>query len=242
MSWLRRILSRQRTELDLDKELRFHFESQVADKVRSGIPELEARRLTRLEFGGIEQIKEDCRQSRGTLWVESIVGDVRFAFRTLGKSPSFTAVVVLTLALGIGANAAIFSFVDAVLLKPLPYPHPERIVSVWERDAAGFRNNPISTLNFLDWQRQNRCFEFLSAVALDTVTLTDSGRPEELKVYRVSASYFKVLGVGATLGRTFVESEGEVGNDREVVLSNRIWRSRFGGDSNVIGRKIALDA
>jgi putative ABC transport system permease protein len=242
MSWLRRILSRQRTELDLDKELRFHFESQVADKVRSGIPELEARRLTRLEFGGIEQIKEDCRQSRGTLWVESIVGDVRFAFRTLGKSPSFTAVVVLTLALGIGANAAIFSFVDAVLLKPLPYPHPERIVSVWERDAAGFSNNPISTLNFLDWKRQNRCFEFLSAIALDTVTLTDSGRPEELKVFRVSASYFKVLGVGATLGRTFVESEGEVGNDREVVLSNRIWRSRFGGDSNVIGRKIALDA
>jgi predicted permease len=241
MSWLGRLLSRQRMELDLDKELRFHFESQVADKVRSGIPELEARRLTRLEFGGIEQIKEDCRQSRGTLWVESIVGDVRFAFRTLGKSPSFTAVVVLTLALGIGANAAIFSFVNAVLLKPLPYPYPERIVSVWERNALGFSSNLISTLNFLDWQRQNRCFEFLSAVALDTVTLTDSGRPEELKVYRVSASYFKVLGVGATLGRTFVESEGEVGNDREAVLSNRIWRSRFGGDPNVIGRKIALD-
>jgi putative ABC transport system permease protein len=241
MSWLRRLLARQRMELDLDKELRFHFESQVADKVRSGIPELEARRLTRLELGGIEQIKEDCRQSRGTMWFESIVQDVRFAFRTLGKSPGFTAVVVLTLALGIGANAAIFSFVNAVLLKPLPYAHPEQIVSVAEKLPSG-DGNFISTLNFLDWERQNRCFQFLSAVAPDTVTLTGSDRPEELKVFRVSASYFKMLGVGATLGRTFVESEDEVGNDREVVLSNRIWRSRFGGDPKVIGRKIALDA
>src|ERR1700723_4772424 len=242
MSWLGRLLSRQRMELDLDKELRFHFESQVADKVRSGIPELEARRLTRLEFGGIEQIKEDCRQSRGTLWVESIVGDVRFAFRTLGKSPAFTAVAVLTLALGIGANTAIFSFVDAVLLKPLPYPHPERIVGVWEKNAAGFRTNFISTLNFLDWKRQSRCFQFLSAVASDTVTLTGSGTPQELNVQRVSASYFKVLDVGVTLGRTFAASEEQVGNDQEVVLSNRIWRSLFGGDPNVIGRKITLDA
>jgi putative ABC transport system permease protein len=241
MSWLRRILSRQRMELDLDKELRFHFESQVADKVSSGIPELEARRLTRLEFGGIEQIKEDCREGRGTLWVESIVQDVRFAFRTLRKSPCFTAVVVLTLALGIGANTAIFSFVKAVLLKPLPYPHPERIVSVAEKLPGG-DSNFISTLNFLDWERQNRCFQFLSAVAPDTMTLTGSDRPEELNVYRVSASYFKLLGVGATLGRTFVEGEDEYGNDREAVLSNRIWRSRFGGDPDVIGRKIALDA
>jgi putative ABC transport system permease protein len=240
MSWLGRLLSRRRMELDLDKELRFHFESQVADKVRSGIPEFKARRLTRLEFGGIEQIKEDCRQSRGTFWVESIVADVRFAFRTLGKSPGFAAVVVLTLALGIGANAAIFRFVNSVFLKPLSYPHPEQIVSLAEKLPSG-DDGWISTLNFLDWERRNRCFDFLPAIALDTVTLTGSGRHEQLKVSKVSASYFKVLGVGATLGRTFVESEGEVGNDREAVLSNRIWQSRFGGDPNVIGRKIALD-
>ncbi|MGB8537943.1 MAG: ABC transporter permease [Acidobacteriaceae bacterium] len=241
MSWLLRLLSRQRTEIDLDKELRFHFESQVADKVRSGISELEARRLTRLEFGGIDQIKEDCRESRGTLWIESIVQDVRFAFRTLRKSPCFTAVAVLTLALGIGANAAIFSFVNAVLLHPLPYPRPERIVSVWEKNPGGF-SNQISTLNLLDWERQNRCFEFLSAIAWDTVALTGSGRPEELNVHRVSASYFKMLGVDATLGRTFAKNEDEVGNDLEVVLSNRIWQSRFGGDPKVVGRKITLDA
>ena len=171
-----------------------------------------------------------------TLWQ-----DVRYALRMLRKSPGFTIVAVLTLALGIGANTAIFSFVDAVLLKPLPYPHPERIVSVWEKNAGGGRNF-ISTLNFLDWKRLNHSFQFLSAVAWDTVTLTGSGRPEELNVQRVSASYFKALGVNATLGRTFAPSEDQVGNDQEVVLSNRIWQSRFGGDPKVIGRNITLDS
>ncbi len=173
--------------------------------------------------------------------METNLQDLRYGVRQLLHRPGFTAIAITTLALGIGANAAIFSFVNAVLLKPLPYPHPEQIVSVWERLPGG-GSNPISTLNFLDWERQNRCFQFLSAIAWDTVTLTGSGSPEELNVQRVSASYFNVLGVGATLGRTFAASEDEVGNDLEVVLSNRVWRSRFGGDPEVIGRKITLDA
>jgi predicted permease len=171
-----------------------------------------------------------------TLWQ-----DLRYGLRVLRKSPGFTIVAVLTLALGIGANTAIFSFVDAVLLKPLPYPHPERIVSVWEKHPGGTPNF-ISTLNFLDWNGQNRCFQFLSAIAGDTVRLTGPGRPQELNVQRVSASYFKVLGVGATLGRTFGSSEDQVGKDQEVVLSNRIWQSRFGGDPDVIGRNVTLDS
>src|SRR5690349_18767886 len=126
--------------------------------------------------------------------------DLRYGVRQLLRSPGFTAIAVTTLALGIGANAAIFSFVNAVLLKPLPYPHPERIVSVWEKRQGG-GNNSISTLNFLDWEQQNRCFQSLSAITWDTVTLTGSGSPEELNVHRVSAAYFNVLGVGATLGR-----------------------------------------
>src|SRR5215471_2721508 len=175
--------------------------------------------------------------------METSLQDLRYGVRQLRHSPGFTAIAITTLALGIGANAAIFSFVNAVLLKPLPYPHPEQIVSVWEKLPGGVNdNNLISTLNFLDWERQNRCFQFLSAIAGDTVTLTGSGSPEELNVERVSASYFKVLGVGAALGRTFAANETEVGNDLEVVLSNRIWRSRFGGDRAVIGRKITLDA
>jgi putative ABC transport system permease protein len=173
--------------------------------------------------------------------METNLQDLRYGVRQLLHRPGFTAIAITTLALGIGANAAIFSFVNAVLLKPLPYPHPEQIVSVWEKLPGG-GSNPISTLSFLDWERQNRCFQFLSAIAWDTVTLTGSGSPEELDVQRVSASYFNVLGVGSTLGRTFAASEDEVGNDLEVVLSNRIWRSRFGGDPEVIGRKITLDA
>jgi putative ABC transport system permease protein len=172
--------------------------------------------------------------------METIFQDLRYGMRQLLRSPGFTAVAIITLALGIGANTAIFSFVDAVLLKPLPYPHPERIVSVWEKPPGGDRNG-ISTLNFLDWKRQNHCFQFLSAVEWDTVTWTGSGEPQQINVQEVSASYFNVLGVGATLGRTFAPGDDQPGNDQEVVLSNRIWQSRFGGDPKVIGRKITLD-
>ncbi len=173
--------------------------------------------------------------------METILQDLRYGVRQLLRSPGFTAVAIITLALGIGANTAIFSFVDAVLLEPLPYPHPERIVSVWEKPPGGHRN-VISTLNFLDWKRQNRCFQFISAVEWDTVTLTGSGEPEQLNAQRVSAPYFNVLGVGAALGRTFAPGEDQLGKDQEVVLSNRVWQSRFGGDPKIIGRKITLDA
>src|ERR1700752_883750 len=146
MGWLRRLFFRERVEADLDKELRFHFEYQVADKVRSGIPESEARRLTRLEFGGMEQIKEDCRASRGTLWVESIVQDVRYGLRQLRKSPGFTLTGVITLALGIGATTAIYTLVQGVLERSLPVTDPSSLYRVGDQGTCcyyglGFEND-----------------------------------------------------------------------------------------------------
>ena len=227
---------------DLDQDIRNHIEVETRENIERGMSPDEAHFAALRKFGNVTRVKEETWKVWSFPFLEQFVADVCFGVRALRKNPAFTAVAVLTLALGIGANTAIFSFVDAVLLKPLPYPHPERIVSVWEKNAAGFRTNFISTLNFLDWKQQSRCFQFLSAVASDTMTLTGPGTPQELNVQRVSASYFKVLDVGVTLGRTFAASEEQVGNDQEVVLSNRIWQSLFGGDPNVIGRKITLDA
>lgn len=232
---------RDRFERELAEEMRLHRDLRVRGMQADGLPKDEATHAAQRRFGNALRLQEQVHEASGWLWLENLMSDARYALRRVRKTPGFTSIAVLTLALGVGATAAIFSFVNAVLLKPLPYPDPERIVSVGEKLPDGF-SNPISTLNFLDWERQNRCFQFLSAIALDKVTLTGSGRPDQLNVHRVSASYFKVLGVDAMLGRTFAASENEVGNDREVVLSNRIWRSRFGGDPKIIGRKITLDA
>src|SRR5262245_12620571 len=238
---LRSLFRRRQVEQEMDEEIRYHLERQTQEHIAKGMTPEEARYAALRAMGGIERRKEECRDMRGVNFVENLAQDLRYGARMLLKNPGFTLIAVVTLALGIGANAAIFSFVNAVLLKPLPYPDPERIVRVGEKHPGGF-SNPISTLNFLDWERQNRCFQFLSAIAWDTVTLTGSDSPKQLNVHRVSASYFKALGVEATLGRTFAASENEVGAGLEVVLSNRIWQSRFGGDPKVIGRKITLDA
>jgi macrolide transport system ATP-binding/permease protein len=133
MSWLGRLFSRRRMEADLDKELRFHFESQVSDKIRSGIPENEARRLTRIEFGGIEQIKEDCRDRRGTMWLESLLQDTHYGLRQLRRSLGFAVVSILTLALGTGATTAIFTLVHEVLLKSLPVTRPDELYRIGDR-------------------------------------------------------------------------------------------------------------
>ena len=248
MFWLRLIYTRlygllrkNRVEQEMDDEMRFHLLMRTRENIERGMRPEEAEREARRRFGNVGRIKDLARDIKGGGFMETLLQDLRYGVRMLLRRPGYTLVVTITLALGIGANAAIFSFVNAVLLKPLPYPDPERIVRVWEKRPDG-GSNIISTLNFLDWERQNRCFQFLSAITWDTVTLTGSGSPEQLIIQRVSASYFKALGVEATLGRAFAASENEVGADLVVMLSNRIWQSRFGGDPKVIGRKIMLDA
>lgn len=166
--------------------------------------------------------------------------DVRYALRTLAKSPGFTTVALLTLAIGIGANTAIFSFVDSILLKPLPYADADRIVRVLEKPPQGARNG-ISTLNFLDWQRQNTVFDFMAAQTGSTVTWTGRGEPVQLRAGLASAHYFDIFGVHAALGRTFAPGEDQLGKEHVAVLSHSLWVSQFGADPKWIGRTIRLD-
>jgi putative ABC transport system permease protein len=169
-----------------------------------------------------------------------IAQDVRYGFRTLARSYGFTTVAVLTLALGIGANSAIFSFVDGVLLKPLPYPDAERILQVWEKPPGG-GNNVVSTANFLDWQRQSDVFETMVATSGGSMTLSGQGDPLMLRVGRVSAGYFDVFAIKPAIGRTFAPDEDQPGKDSVVVLSHRIWMTQFRADVGLVGRTITLD-
>jgi putative ABC transport system permease protein len=169
-----------------------------------------------------------------------MVQDLRYGARTLFRAPSFAAVAILTLALGIGANSAIFSFVDGALLKPLPYAHPDRIVQVWEKPPGG-GNNVVSALNFLDWQSQSTVFETMVASSGGSVTLTGEGDPVMLRAGRVSAGYFDVFGIAPRIGRTFASDEDTPGKEHVVVLSHRLWMSQFGGDAGIVGRAITLD-
>ncbi len=169
-----------------------------------------------------------------------LIQDLRFACRTLLKSPGFAFVAIASLALSIGANTAIFSFVNAVLLKPLPYPNADRIVRVLEAPPGGGRNG-ISTLNFLDWQKENNCFDFMAAVTGGGTSLTGIEEPIQLPGNRVSAHYFDIFGVRAELGRTFVEGEDQPGKNHVAVISHSLWQTQFGGDAGIVGRTILLE-
>jgi putative ABC transport system permease protein len=166
---------------------------------------------------------------------------MRYAIRSLRSSPGFTLIALLTLALGIGANTAIFSFVNGVLLKPIPYRDPHSIVMVWEKPPGGYRNG-ISTLNFLDWKNQNTVFKHMAAATFGgSVTLSGAGEPVELQGSRVSASYFDIFGAQAVLGRTFASDEDQPGKSQVVILSHRLWENRFGADPSVLGRTLTLN-
>src|ERR1700723_1848545 len=241
MGWLRRLFARERLEADLDKELRFHFEKQVADKVRSGIPEGEARRLTRIEFGGIEQVKEDCRERRGTMGLESLLQDLRYALRMFAKSPGFSAIAILTVALSIGVTTAIFSLVDATLLHPLPYPHPEELVRV-EDDlpGAGATDAGISIPEWKDLRRSG-IFQYLVLEIIGSANLTGVSQPSRMQYEGVSPAYFTMLGVKPELGHTFDPQDQRPGFTLDVVISDGLWKRAFGRDPHIVGRSLRGD-
>jgi macrolide transport system ATP-binding/permease protein len=253
MSWLHRLFSRKEMDAELDKELRFHFESQVADKVRSGIPEDEARRLTSIEFGGMEQIKEACRERRGTLWLESIVQDVRYGLRRLRKSPGFSSIVVLTLALGLGANTAIFSLVHSILLRSLPVANPASLYRIGDQTSCcyfnGFVNKDgdvdlFSYDAFRQFQQASPEFEQLAAVEAGggSYTMRWSSAPAKaVRTEYVSGNYFSMLGVNAFAGRPLSPNDDRTGAEPVVELSYAAWQREFGGNPSVVGSTVHLD-
>ena len=253
MSWLKRLFTRRRLERDLDKELQFHFESQVADKVRSGISEIEARRLTRLEFGGIEQIKEDCRRSRGTMWLESFVQDVRYGLRQLRKSPGFTFIAILSLTLGIGANTAIFTLLNAILLRPLPVQKPSELLLFGNGHAQGSTssipdgNTRLFSYSFFhDYRQRDNSFSGVAAVDSShfaTKASIAGAAYQTAHVDLVSGSYFSVLGVPAFLGRTIGESDDSADGAGPVAVASYSWFQRqFNGDPSALGKTIRIQS
>ena len=251
MSWLQRFFFRKQLERDLDKELRFHFETQVVDKTRSGLSEQEARRRTRLEFGGIDQIKEDCRESRGTLGVESILQDVRYALRQLRKSPGFAIIAILSLTFGIGANTAIFTLLNAILLRPLPVQNPSELVLFGDGSAHGSTQGvpdgktDLFSYAFLhDFQKKNASFAGVAAVDSSQFATKASVAGEAYQttnVDLVSGSYFSVLGVPAVLGRTIQQSDDAIENGGPVAVASYSWFQRhFNGDPSALGKIIRI--
>src|SRR5262245_9211863 len=176
MRWWNRLWLRKKMEEELEKELRFHLDQHMADLIARGLDPDEARRRARLALGGQEQVKEQCRDARGTRWLEDLLQDLRYGLRMLMKKPGFALVAVITLAAGIAANTTIFSVVDALILRPFNFPNQERLVMVWERgeNEGGFDHGSVAPGNFNDWREQNQSFEQLVAIVMRSFDLTSS--------------------------------------------------------------------
>jgi putative ABC transport system permease protein len=204
-------------ESEMDSELRFHMEAYAEDLIRGGVPRKEAMRRARVEFGGVERAKEECREARGANLVESLVQDLRYGARMMLRAPGFAIVAVIALALGIGANAAVFSVVNAVLLRPLAYKDSDRLVTILHREK-----NPVAVANYIDWRDQSRSFEAMAAADYWTPNLTGSDPPEHLWGLEVTQNMLPMLGVEPLLGRWFAVGAGQEGAENEVILSYRL--------------------
>jgi putative ABC transport system permease protein len=238
---LQSLFRKKRVEEDLSEELRFHLENMIEENIARGMTPEEARYAALREFGGIEQMKEECRDSWGVRIISELGQDVRYGLRQLRRNPGFTIVAVLTLALGIGASTAIFSVVDAVLLKPLPYKEPQRLVLVRER-IPHILPEPVAlpAPDVVTFQRQSHVLSAVGAFQNQQRDLTGGGTPERINVARVTAGLFPLLGVSPLLGRLFTQQEDQP-DQRVVLLGYNLWRERFGGDQQILGKTVALD-
>jgi putative ABC transport system permease protein len=235
---------RRNWEQSMDAELRFHLEQQIRDYMDGGMSRAEAERRARQEFGTLELAKDECRDQRAAEWLSNIWRDIRHAGRSLRKSPGFAAAVIATLALGIGANTAIFSLIYSVLLKPLPYPGSERIYSAETVNPGrnALESMPMRVQDYLGWRTADTAFESVAALTPALWNLTGDGEPERLGGALVSANFFTFLGVVPERGRTFTADEETPGKENVVVISDSLWRRRYGADPAIIGKTLMLNA
>jgi predicted permease len=239
---LRALFFKSKLEEELDDEVRFHLEREIQENIARGMSPEEARLAALRRFGGVERVKEESRDERGIRFLEEVWQDLRYGARMLRTNPGFTSIAVITLALGIGANTAIFSVVNAVLLRPLQYSDPDRLVQVWQNfPQLGANQVTVSAPEFLDYKGQNRVFERMAAFRPQGYILTGGSEPERIFGARVSADLFPLLGVAPALGRTFLHEEDQIGGPRAVILSHGLWQRRFGSDATLIGKSLTLD-
>ena len=241
MNWWQRLLRREQ-EASLDREVIFHIEERVSDLMRSGVSEEEARRRVRLEFGGAEQVKEECRDARPARWMEMLGQDVRYAARNLRSNRGFAAVAIATLTLGIGGLTAVFSAFDAILIRPLPYAAADRLVMIWDSEVRADAEPKMNTTpaEWVEWRRLNTVFTDLACSQPTELTISGDGDPERVPARKVTWNFWSVLGAQPALGRGFTEDEDN-GRARVVVISHGLWLRRFGGASNIVGRRISLN-
>lgn len=236
--------SSNRSERDMSAELDSHLQMHTDDNIRSGMTPVEARRRAIIALGGVEGTKEAIRDRRGLPAFESLMRDLRYGFRSLVKAPGFAITGVVILGLGIGVNSAIFTVVNAVILKPLPFSTADRLVRVWhtppQSTFAGMEVFALSPANFIDWDQQNQVFEQMAIYRGGRRTLTGQGEPEAVNVLRASSSFLPILGLEPIMGRGFTKEEERDGGERTAILTNAFWRTRFGGDPSIIGRQITL--
>ena len=238
----RSLFRRRVVESGLNDELRFHFDQQVQKLIASGVPLDEARRRARLELGTTDQIQEQYRDSSGVRFLEALMQDLRFAMRMLLKSPGFSVIAILTLALGIGANTAIFSVLDAVVLRPLPFSSPDRMVHLTGKFALGDTAG-VSPPDYVDYRAANHSFEQMAVLNYEAgiSNLTGHGKPEQITSSFASWNLFDALGIVPAVGRSFVPADEQAAQPQVAILGNSLWRVHFGADPKIVGKSIVLD-
>ena len=242
--WLVRLFGvfhRGRREREFAEELESHLALHIEDNLRAGMTPEEARRVALIKLGGVTQIQELHREQRGLPMLETLGQDIRFGLRMLRKNPGFSLIAIITLALGIGANTAIFSVVNAVLLRPLPFKEPDRLVTILEMKLPQARESTASPGNFTDWKQQNTVFERLVAYTTPAFNLTGTGDPEQLRGMKVTDGFFALLGAQPLLGRDFLPEEDQPGRNNVIILSHGLWQRRFSGDANIVNQTLTLN-